>query len=72
VTLRSLALRGAIVYAMAGGLVGCASPGPGSYAAASSYHQRAAQQDWASGQPNAAQWEHFQANKDAWLSRLGW
>lgn len=70
--LRNLALRGAIVFGFAGALAGCASPGPRGYAAASSYHQQAAQEDWASGRPDAAQWQRFQANKDAWLSHLGW
>jgi len=60
-----------IAVAIAVGLAGCASPGPGSYAAAAGYHEQAAQQDWAYGNPNAAQWEQYQANKDSWLSGLG-
>lgn len=54
----------AVTIALA--LAGCASPGI--YAAGAGYHEQRAQQDWALGYPNAAQWEQFQANKDAWLS----
>jgi hypothetical protein len=63
--------RCGLVVATALGLGGCASPGPGSYAAAAGYREQAAQQDWAYGHPNAAQWQQFQANKDSWLSGLG-
>ncbi len=59
-----------IAVAIAFGLAGCASPGPGTYASAAGHHQERAQQDWAYGHPNAAQWQQFQANKDAWLSGL--
>jgi hypothetical protein len=38
--------------------------------AAAQYHEQAAQQDWAYGNPNAAQWEQFKANEDAWFSGL--
>jgi hypothetical protein len=58
-----------IAMAIAVGLGGCVpSPGPGTYAAGADYHAQQAQRDWAYGDPNAAQWEQFQANKDAWIS----
>jgi hypothetical protein len=63
-------VRCGIALAIAIGLAGCASPGPGYYAGAAGYREQAAQRDWAYGHPNAAQWQQFKANEDAWFSGL--